>query len=84
MKGLFDELRGITALDRVQEKEADILGIRVACQAGFDPQGMLILMRVFAQLDSSASSFMKNHPAAAERYNYLEPVPHGRGGLPSG
>jgi hypothetical protein len=72
VKGLFDELRGVTALDRVQETEADILGIRVACQAGFDPQGMLILMRVFAQLDSSASSFMKNHPAAVERYNYLQ------------
>jgi hypothetical protein len=72
VKGLFDELRGVTALDRVQETEADILGIRVACQAGYDPQGMLILMRVFAQLDSSASSFMKNHPAAVERYNYLQ------------
>ena len=54
VKGLFDELRGVTVLDRVQEEEADILGIRVACQAGFDPQGMLILMRVFAQLESSA------------------------------
>ena len=72
VKGLFDELRGVTALDRVQEKEADILGIRVACQAGFDPQGMLILMRVFAQLDGSASSFMKNHPSGIERYNYLQ------------
>ena len=74
VKGLFDELiiRGVTALDRAQETEADILGIRVTCQAGFDPQGMLILMRVFAQLDTSASSFMKNHPAAVERYNYLQ------------
>jgi len=71
VKGLFDELRGITPLDRVQEKQADILGIRVACQAGFDPQGMLILMRVFVQLDSSASSFTKDHPAPVERYNYL-------------
>jgi hypothetical protein len=71
VQGLFDELRGITALDRIQEKEADVLGIQVACQAGFDPQGMLILMRVFAQLDSSASSFMKDHPAAVERYSYL-------------
>jgi hypothetical protein len=72
VKGLFDELRGVTALDRVQETEADVLGIKVACQAGFDPQGMLILMRLFEQLDSSASSFMKNHPAAVERYNYLQ------------
>lgn len=72
VKGLFDELRGVTALDRVQEKEADILGIRVACQAGFDPQGMLVLMRVFAQLDPGASSFMQNHPSSIERANYLE------------
>ncbi|MGA2648284.1 MAG: M48 family metalloprotease [Candidatus Sulfotelmatobacter sp.] len=72
VKGLFDELRGVTVLDRVQEKEADVLGIRVACQAGYDPQGMLILMRVFAQLDSSASSFMKNHPTAIERYSYVQ------------
>ncbi len=72
VKGLFDELRGVTALDRVQEKEADILGIRVACQAGYDPQGMLILMRVFAQLDNGANSFMRNHPSGIERYNYLQ------------
>jgi cyclophilin family peptidyl-prolyl cis-trans isomerase len=72
VKGLFDELRGVTALDRVQEKEADILGIRVACQAGFDPQGMLILMRVFAQTETRANSFMTNHPSAIERRNYLE------------
>jgi Zn-dependent protease with chaperone function len=72
VKGLFDELRGVTALDRIQEKEADILGIRVACQAGFDPQGMLILMRLFAQLDGGASSFMQNHPSSIERVNYLQ------------
>jgi hypothetical protein len=71
VKGLFDELRGVTALDRIQEQEADILGIRVACQAGYDAQGMLILVRVFAQLDNSANSFMKNHPSGIERYNYL-------------
>jgi peroxiredoxin len=71
LKGLFDELRGVTALDRIQEAEADVLGIRVACQAGFDPQGMLILMRVFGLLDPTADSFMKNHPSAVQRINYL-------------
>jgi len=65
-------LRGVTALDRVQEKEADVLGIRVACQAGFDPQGMLILMRAFGQADGRANSFMTNHPSAVERRNYLQ------------
>jgi peptidyl-prolyl cis-trans isomerase A (cyclophilin A) len=72
LKGLLDELQGVTALDRVQEKEADILGLRVACQAGFDPDGMLILMRTFAETDRTASSFLKNHPSAIERFNYLQ------------
>ncbi len=57
LKGFFDELRGVTALDRIQEAEADVLGIRVACQAGFDPQGMLILMRVFGVLDLYGRQF---------------------------
>jgi predicted Zn-dependent protease len=75
VKGLFDELRGVTALDRVQEKEADVLGIRVACQAGFDPNGMLILMSKFAASDPSASSFMRNHPSGIARLNYLQAEP---------
>jgi peptidyl-prolyl cis-trans isomerase A (cyclophilin A) len=49
-----------------------VLGMAVACQAGYDPDGMLILMRVFAQLDPSAGSFMKNHPSGLERFQYLQ------------
>jgi hypothetical protein len=71
IKGLLDELQGVTALDRTQEKEADLFGMRLACQAGFDPQGRLLLMRLFAQQDRTADSFMKNHPSGIERYNYL-------------
>ena len=72
LKGFYDELRGVTALDRVQEHEADILGTRVACQAGFDPDGMLILVTTFASMDGSASSFMRNHPSGVERLQYLQ------------
>ncbi len=71
-KGFFDEFRGVTTLDRVQEKEADILGARVACQADFDPQGVIILVRVFVALDPSASNFTKNHPSGIERLQYLQ------------
>jgi len=71
-KGFGDELRGVTALDRIQEKEADILGARLACQAGFDPQGIVILARTLAALDPTASNFMKNHPSGVERVNYLQ------------
>jgi len=71
LKGIFDELRGVTALDRVQEREADILGVRVMCQAGFDPNGALILMDRFIEQDRTASSFMRNHPTGLERRAYL-------------
>jgi predicted Zn-dependent protease len=71
-RGLLDELLGKTSLDRTQEMEADILGMRVACQAGFNPDGMLEYMRVAARIEGNASSFMKNHPSAIQRLNYLE------------
>jgi hypothetical protein len=71
LKGLLDELQGVTALDRTQEQEADLFGMRLACQAGYNPQGRLLLMRIYAQQDQRASSFMKNHPSGIERYNYL-------------
>lgn len=72
VKGFFDELKGVTELDRVQEKEADILGIRIACQAGFAPEGMLLLMQKFSEQDRTANSFMRNHPTGVERFNYLQ------------
>jgi Zn-dependent protease with chaperone function len=71
-KGLFDELQGVTALDRLQEREADTLGIRVACQAGYDPGGMLLLMAKFAEMNPQARDFMQNHPSAIARYRYLQ------------
>lgn len=71
VKGLFDELLGVTALDRVQEREADVLGIRVACQAGFNPNGMLTYMEAAAGTDAGVGSFMRNHPSALQRLNYL-------------
>jgi hypothetical protein len=70
--GIFDELRGVSALDRVQEQEADVLGVRLACQAGFDPEGSMILMRKFAERDPSASNFMRTHPTAIARQLYLQ------------
>jgi hypothetical protein len=73
MKGLLEEFIGANALDRAQEKEADILGIRVACQAGYDPEGLIIFMEYTTSLDTTPTSYMKNHPAAIERVQYLRP-----------
>jgi hypothetical protein len=63
VKGLFDELRGVTTLDRVQEQGADILGFRVACEAGFDPQGMLIVMRFFYHFQNYLAYFRQHYLA---------------------
>ena len=71
-QGILGELVGSMDLDRMQEKEADLLGLRVGCEAGLEPEGMLALMSLFAKLDPRTSSFMSNHPAAIERLNYLQ------------
>jgi hypothetical protein len=71
-RGVLDELLGVTALDRVQEKEADLLGFGLACQANFNADGMLLLIRKFAELDGPRAGFMRSHPAGYERLKYLE------------
>lgn len=72
LKSIFDELRGVSALDRAQEQEADVLGTRLMCQAGFDPQGVLILMTKFIEMDPTASNFARTHPIGKDRYKYLQ------------
>lgn len=72
IKGLFDELRGVSTLDRNQEREADFFGVQLACQAGFDPTGVLVLMRTFAEMDQGSGSFMRTHPTGIERYNSMQ------------
>ena len=69
---LWDEFSGKSPLDRVQEKEADILGIRLACQSGFDPEGLITFLK--ASLDSGVgrTDFESNHPATLERITYLK------------
>lgn len=63
LAAIWDELRGITRLDRAQEREADVQGIQLACAAGFDPHGMLALLAQYQRSGTNASSsFMQTHP----------------------
>jgi len=57
--------------DRMQEAEADLLGIRLACAAGFDAAGLLVFMRRLNE-PGSQMSFLQNHPSPARRVEYLE------------
>jgi len=56
--------------DRMQETEADLLGIRLACAAGFDATGLLAFMKRLNELGPQLS-FLSNHPSPAQRTEYL-------------
>lgn len=57
--------------DRMQETEADIFGIELACAAGFDPGGLAIFMEHLAAWNPSRTGFFLSHPAPRERMTYL-------------
>jgi TonB family protein len=59
------------AYDRMEEREADMLGIQLACEAGFDPTGLLILLQRMAR-DSNSVDFLQSHPSPQSRDEYLK------------
>src|SRR6266404_1125844 len=56
--------------DRMQETEADLLGVRLACSAGLDANGLLVFMMRLNELGPQMS-FLSNHPSPAQRTEYL-------------
>jgi peptidase M48-like protein len=57
--------------DRTQEQEADLLSIRLACDAGYDPQAVLLMMKRFKEQNLLGVSFFQTHPSPAQRESYL-------------
>lgn len=57
----------IRKFTRDQEREADILGLRMMAQAGFDPEGGVRLQEKFLRAFGSNSSMMSSHPPTKER-----------------
>lgn len=57
--------------DREQEKEADLLGIRLVCDAGFDAAGPLTFMARVGEENPAGGGFLQNHPSPADRLEYL-------------
>jgi len=58
--------------DRMQETEADVLGVKLACAAGFDPSGLLTFMERLKEQNPSHVSFLQTHPSPAQRVQYLQ------------
>jgi hypothetical protein len=68
---IWDELSGVLPIDRTQEREADVLGIRLACQAGFDPAGLVMFIEGLRARNGDGSDFGATHPQNNERIGYL-------------
>lgn len=58
---------------RLQETEADRIGLELMARAGYDPQASLSLWRKMAQLkQGSGSDFLSTHPSDASRLDDLQ------------
>ena len=49
-----------------------MLGVRLACAAGFDPAGLLTFMERLSAQDPSRSGFLRTHPSPNQRVEYLQ------------
>jgi hypothetical protein len=58
--------------DRVQEAEADVLGARLACAAGFNPSGALTYLELLNAQKPSKLSFLTSRPAPIQRVQHLQ------------
>jgi predicted Zn-dependent protease len=54
-------------LSRDEEKQADRTGVRLASNAGFDPQAALSLLRKADRLQTQLIPWLSDHPATADR-----------------
>src|SRR5437870_2096740 len=58
--------------DRMQETEADVLGVKLSCAAAFDPSGLLTFMERLKERNASHVSFLQTHPSPAQRVQYIQ------------
>ncbi len=60
---------------RDQEREADILGVRFAYEAGYDPRGLLETFLIFKKLgDVKAPEWLLTHPLPENRYKEVKKI----------
>jgi Zn-dependent protease with chaperone function len=67
---------------RDQEKQSDVLGLRVLDAAGYSADGLYNVMAKLNQLEEEsnwAESLLSSHPASEERMRYLEELIQTRG-----
>jgi hypothetical protein len=72
--GLWGELSGSLPIDRNQERQADVLGTRIACQAGYGASGLVDFMKFLIARKGNGSEFGSNHPTSKERVVMIQQV----------
>ena len=66
----------VMTFSRADESEADALGVRFMMQAGYNPEALIGVMEILAQVSGGAnnSDFMSSHPNPANRMEHIRAV----------
>ena len=71
--GLGTEVGVLLPFDRAQESEADLIGLQMMANAGFDPRESVELWREMEEAsDGAPPEFLSTHPSNATRIQQLE------------
>jgi predicted Zn-dependent protease len=71
--GLGTQVGVLLPFDRRQESEADLLGLQLMAEAGFDPRESVDLWRnMIAQGEGSPPEFLSTHPSGESRIEALQ------------
>jgi hypothetical protein len=69
---VWDEITGALPLDRLQEQQADALGVQLACQAGFDSRGLSWFLQRVMDRYGNQGSFRTDHPQTSQRVQAIQ------------
>jgi len=63
----------VMTFSRTDESESDALGVRFMMQAGYNPEALIGVMEILAQVSGGANSsdFMSSHPNPANRMEHI-------------
>jgi len=69
--GLGAQVGVLLPFNRAQESEADIIGLDLMSEAGFDPRESVRLWQNMASAGSQPPAFLSDHPSGATRIEHL-------------
>lgn len=66
----------VMTFSRADESESDALGVRFMIQAGYNPEALIGVMEILAQVSGggNSSDFMSSHPNPANRMEHIREV----------